>query len=130
MVVKERFQFTPFWKLTMLGFCGWYNWLKGWRYYGPVGLGCDEWRNPSFYVDIPFVGELVVFYGRDFDRSKWWTSGSVNRVVCYHSPDGEWEAFIPGLDLEDIDHSGEWTLTYDEIRVRASSVERVNDYSL
>jgi hypothetical protein len=47
----------------------WPPWQCTFWYRPQVSRGSDEWGNRSVIVGLPLTGALVVFYGRDLDRS-------------------------------------------------------------
>jgi hypothetical protein len=61
---RRELRFTPFWRLTRWG---WLLFNGDWSALWPH-RGCDEWHNPSWWLIIPMVGEVVVFTVVD-DRS-------------------------------------------------------------
>ena len=124
----DRFQYIPFWKLTQWGFVGFTNLAKGWWSHGPIHLGSDEWRNPSIVIVLPVLGMFVFFYGKDFKRDTWFLSGSVGTVAHYMSPDYRYEAHVPYHgDVEKLEDEKP-LLTHNEIRIKASSIEKLDYY--
>ncbi len=54
----------------------------------------DEWCNYCLCVQVPFIGDLDIFYGRHVDRASWWLSGG--RM----NPDNTWEMHWVSPDYE------------------------------
>lgn len=59
----------------------WPPWQCTFWYRPQLMRGADEWDNRSLLIGLPLVGALIVFYGRDFDRSE--------ELVVYPLPDPE-----------------------------------------
>lgn len=115
-MLRERLQLHPFWQLENLGFIR------------PYGLGADEWGNRSFYIVIPLLGSLTVFYGRTLDRSKWFLDGAVGPVATYTSPDFRQEAKVHfDGDYDRLERTAP-LLSEKEILTRAHIVEAVSYY--
>jgi len=125
---RDRVMLAPFWKVSDWGLSFWpFHHVTNFLFEGSlgplslVGKGGDEWENPSFYIIIPLVGEIVFFYGKNFDRSTWWLSGRVNNTLYYISPDGLYEASID-FDRDNWEEEKS-TLTHGEIAARAKLIE-------
>lgn len=113
---RDRFQYHPPWKATHWGF--------GFR---PVNRGGDEWGNPSLYFILPLLGTLVIFYGKNFERYKWFLSGAHGRVAHYISPDYKLEAWVHFNGDFDALFDEQPLLTDVEINVKSHYIEYVGD---
>lgn len=131
---RERVQFEPFWKVTNFGLSFWplhyiFNAFDefGWAPLKLVYKGADEWGNPSLLITIPLIGRLILFYGRDFDRSSWFLSSSVGDIALYVSPDWAYEARIRYDGDFDTLVETKPRLTEEEIQATAHAIESVED---
>lgn len=109
-------QYYPFWKVTDWGFGFW-----------PVNKGSDEWGNKSLYFILPLLGSLVIFYGKNFERNKWFLCGAAGCIAHYISPDYNYQASVHFNGDFDSLFDRKPLLTPDEIRVRSHHVEYVGD---
>lgn len=130
----KRIILYPFWKVSDWGLSFYplhhlFNFFDK-NSWGPLPLiskGGDEWGNPSLNVIFPLFCRIVIFYGKEIDRSTWYLSGAIGNSAVYCSPDFKREALIPFDGDFDSLFEKQPNLEEAEVLRKASYVEDIED---